>query len=368
MGLYWYHRRWAGSDTVFLPDTWRAGQHQTTYSDAGWRATLAGDHTCEMETSFVTVANGDISLNVAVQGEGPLILCIHGWPELWYSWRHQMAHFADLGYMVAAMDVRGYGGSSKPDEIAAYTLIELAGDAAAVIDQLGDGTAIVFGHDWGAPIAWNTARLHPDKVSAVAGLSVPYLPVGADDSLALWRERYTANDKFFYQVYFADRGDEAEAELGADSLRSIRMIYYAASGDGVGGFLGEKPASDAMLDGLTDPDPFPSWATPQDLQVYGDAMQAGGWRGPLNRYRAQTLDAEQLGSRPNPNLTQPATFIGGELDMVRQFVEGLDLYEFAPLACDDYRGTTIVEGAGHWVQQEAPDAVNSALKAFIEGL
>lgn len=317
---------------------------------------------------FVTVANGDIMLNVAVQGEGPLILCVHGWPELWYSWRHQMRFFAERGYRVAAMDVRGYGGSSKPDEIAAYSLVELTSDAAAVIDALGDGTAIVFGHDWGAPIAWNTARLYPDKVRAVAGLSVPYLPVGPDDALGLWRERYAAQNKFFYQLYFADRGDEAEAELGADSLRSIRMIYYSASADGVGAFLGDKPADSTMLAGLVDPDPFPSWASPSDLQVYGDAMHAGGWTGPLNRYRAQTLDAEQLGSRPNPNLTQPATFIGGALDMVRQFVEGLDLYDFAPFACDDYRGTTIVDGAGHWVQQEAPDAVNEALGAFLDGL
>lgn len=317
---------------------------------------------------FTSVTNGDITLNVAVMGDGPLILCIHGWPELWYSWRHQMAHFAELGYTVAAMDVRGYGGSSKPDEIAAYTLVELAGDAAAVIDQLGSGTAIVFGHDWGAPVAWNTARLYPDKVQAVAGLSVPYFPVGPDDSLANWRKQYTNQDKFFYQVYFADRGDEAEAELQADSLRSIRMIYYSASGEGVGGFLGDKPTSASMLEGLIDPDPFPAWASPKDLQVYADAIHAGGWKGPLNRYRAQPLDAEQLGSQPDPNLSQPATFIGGELDMVRDFVEGIDTYSFAAMACDDYRGTTLIEGAGHWVQQEAPQAVNTALEAFLNGL
>ena len=317
---------------------------------------------------FVTVANGDINIHVAVQGEGPLIVCVHGWPELWYSWRHQMAYFAERGYQVAAMDVRGYGGSSKPDEIAAYSLVELTADVAAVIDALGGGHAVVFGHDWGAPIAWNTARLYPDKVTAVAGLSVPYLPVGPDDSLALWRERYTEQNKFFYQVYFADRGDEAEAELGADSLRSIRMIYYSASADGAGGFLGDKTADASMLDGLVDPDPFPDWASPEDLQVYGDAMAAGGWKGPLNRYRAQPYDAEQLGSRPDPNITQPAVFIGGALDMVRNFVDGLDLYDFAPLSCDDYRGTTIVDGAGHWVQQEQPDAVNAALDTFLSSL
>jgi len=320
------------------------------------------------QPEFRMVDNGDVSLRVAVQGSGPLILCIHGWPELWYSWRHQMTHFAERGYTVAAMDVRGYGGSSKPNEIAAYSLQELAGDAAAVIDRLGDGSAIVVGHDWGAPIAWNTARLHADKVGAVAGLSVPYFPIGPEDSLANWRKQYTDQGKFFYQVYFADRAAEADAELHADSLTSIRKIYYSASGEGVGGFLGDKPADARMLDGLVDPDPFPAWASTEDLQVYADAMHAGGWTGPLNRYRAQPLDAEQIGSLPNPNLSQPATFIGGALDMVRNFVDGLDTYDFAAVACDDFRGTTLIDGAGHWVQQEAPDQVNAALDTFLASL
>src|ERR1700710_231623 len=128
---------------------------------------------------FVSVKNGSIDLNVAVAGEGPLIVCVHGFPELWYSWRHQIAHFSGLGYKVAALDVRGYGGSSKPSEIAAYSIRNLASDVAAVIDQLGGGTAILFGHDWGAPIVWNTALLYPGKVVAVAGLSVPFVPRGS---------------------------------------------------------------------------------------------------------------------------------------------------------------------------------------------
>lgn len=319
--------------------------------------------------AFTTVSNGEIDLNVAVQGDGPLILCVHGWPELWYSWRHQMAHFSQQGYAVAAMDVRGYGGSSKPDDIAAYTLTQLASDVAAVIDELGDGSAIVLGHDWGAPIAWNTARLHPDKVSAVAGLSVPYFPTGPDDSLQRWREAFTDQGKFFYQVYFADNVGGAEAELGADSLASIRKIYYAASGDAHGApFLSDKPADAKMLDGLVDPDPFPDWCSNDDLRVYADAMDAGGWHGPLHRYRAQPIDAQELGSLPNPNLTQPAAFIGGEFDVVRGFAEGVDPYDFAGMACNDFRGTTIIDGAGHWVQQEAPQATNAALAAFFESL
>lgn len=319
--------------------------------------------------SFTTVSNGDIEINVATQGTGPLILCIHGWPELWYSWRHQMTYFAAQGYQVAAMDVRGYGGTSKPHDIAAYTMQELAGDAAAVIDALGGGTAIVLGHDWGAPIAWNTARLHPSKVTAVAGLSVPYFPTGPDDPIERWRQLHTEQGKFFYQVYFADNVGSAEAELGADSLASIRKIYYAASADGRNApGMNDKAAGDKMLDGLTDPDPFPTWCSDDDLQVYADAMDAGGWHGALHRYRAQPLDAQELGSLPDPNLKQPAAFIGGEFDPVRSFAEGVDTFDFAAMACDDFRGTTIIDGAGHWVQQEAPDATNAALEAFFTSL
>ena len=234
-----------------------------------------------------------------------------------------------------------------------------------MIDALGGGTAIVFGHDWGAPIAWNTARLYPEKVSAVAGLSVPYTPVGVESSLVLWDAIYA--DKFFYQRYFQTPG-VAEAELSVDVARSLRMIYFAISGEGNGLFLKEKSADAKLLDGLVDPDPFPSWLTSDELQTYVESIEAGGWHGPLNRYRAQGLDAAELGSRPDPELTPPAIFIGGERDAVRHFVPGIDIFEFAPLACTDFRGTTIVSGVGHWVQQEAPDATNAALATFLATL
>ncbi len=316
---------------------------------------------------FVTVDNGQTQLRVAVTGSGPLILCVHGWPELWYSWRHQMAHFSARGFTVAAIDVRGYGGSSKPPEISAYALTELAGDAAAVIDALGDGEAILFGHDWGAPIAWNTARLHPSKVRAVAGLSVPYIPTGPTSAVDLWKALYP--DKFFYQLYFQEPG-VAEAEVSVDVAASLRKIYFGASGDGANRLLAPKIADSTLLDGLIDPDPFPAWMSADDLQVYVDAFEAGGWHGPFNRYRAQGLDADQIGTlqHPGPALTQPTAFVAGELDGVRKFVPGVDLFADPGAACLDFRGTTIVPGAGHWIQQEAPDATNAALAEFVAGL
>jgi pimeloyl-ACP methyl ester carboxylesterase len=320
-----------------------------------------------LDHRFEMVSNGDIDIRVAVAGSGPLMLFIHGWPELWYSWRHQMDHFGDRGYTVAAMDVRGYGGSSKPPEIERYSLIELASDAAAVIDALGGGSAIVVGHDWGAPIAWQTARLYADKVSAVAGLSVPYTPVGPVSLMDLFDAVYAG--KFFYMKYFQAPG-VAEAEFEADHARALRMVWYSASADGRGAMIQDKPEDATMLDGLIDPDPFPSWSTPEDLAVYVEAFEVGGWTGPLNRYRAQGVDAEQLGSQTEPGkeIKQPATFIGGELDPVRRFVAGIDLFADTGANCDDFRGATIVPDAGHWVQQEAPAATNEALTAFVNGL
>jgi epoxide hydrolase A/B len=315
---------------------------------------------------LVSVENGPITLNVAVAGQGPLILCVHGWPELAYSWRHQLEHFAARGYRVAALDVRGYGGSSKPHEVADYSLRELASDVVAVVDQLGQGNAIVFGHDWGAPISWTTALLHPDKVSAVALLSVPYIPLGGMSFIDMMRALY--EDRFFYQVYFQREG-AAEAELEADLRTSLRKVYFAWSGSApTGMWEARKPVDAGLLDGLVDPQPFPAWMTERDLDVYVEAFQAGGFRGPLNRYRAQNLDFAELREIVGKPLPQPSCFVGGERDMARALIPGMDLYADPGVGCTDFRGSTILPGIGHWVQQEAPGETNAALERFLSTL
>jgi pimeloyl-ACP methyl ester carboxylesterase len=318
-----------------------------------------------IDVEFITVHNGDIQLRVATKGDGPLMVFVHGWPEGWYSWRHQIEHFAARGFRTAALDVRGYGGSSTPTDIASYTITELASDVAAVISALGGGAAIVVGHDWGAPIAWNTARLHPELVRAVAGMSVPYIPVGPQSTIELFKVLYEG--RFFYQLYFQEPG-VAEEELGADNGRSLRMIYAGAGAHGGGGFLAGGAPDAKLLDNLEYPETLPAWLTEEDLGVYVESFDRSGWTGPLNRYRAQGLDAEQLGNTPNPELAQPATFIGGEHDEIRNFMAGLDLFDLAPAACNDFRGATVVANAGHWVQQEQPAVVNAALDAFVDGL
>jgi len=315
---------------------------------------------------FITVDNGANTLRVAQQGTGPLIVCVHGWPELWYSWRHQMEFFSSRGYSVAAMDVRGYGGSSKPHDIASYTMRQLTSDVAAVIAALGDEPAVLFGHDWGAPIVWNTALLYPNAVRAVAGLSVPYIPAGDAPLLDMLGQLYAG--RFFYQLYFQQEGI-VEAELEADLEGALRKIYFALSGDApLNKWIETKPADAKLLDGMENPETFPAWLTDKDLNVYLEAFAAGGLRGPINRYRAQRLDFEQLAALRGKPVTQPACFIGGERDAVRSFIPGGDLYADPGAACSDFRGSTIIADAGHWVQQEAPAATNQALAAFLATL
>ena len=311
------------------------------------------------------VKNGPVELNIVVAGRGPLILCVHGFPELSYSWRWQVEHFSSRGYTVAAVDVRGYGESSKPAEIAAYRMLNLTSDVAAVVDALG-GKAILFGHDWGAPIVWNTALLYPGKIAAVAGLSVPYGPRGEASFIEAVKTIYAG--RFFYQTYFQTEG-VAEAELEADVAATLRKLYYDTSGNAPASALfADKPADATFLQGLVDPSPFPAWLTEADLAVYVDAFKAGGFRGPINRYRAQDIDFFDLADLQGRHIAQPACFIAGEKDPARRFIPGRDLYENPGFACDDFRGRTIIPGIGHWVQQEAPEATNAALSAFLDGL
>lgn len=307
---------------------------------------------------------GEIAVNVS--GSGPVILCVHGWPEHSWSWRHQVEYFSQRGYTVAAMDVRGYGDSAKPKEIAAYTLKQLASDVAAVADELSDEPIILFGHDWGAPITYTTALIYPEKVRALAGMSVPYTPGGEMGMLDIMRAVYAG--KFFYMLYFQEEG-VVEKEVSADPVAALRKIYYAISGDAPeGAFNAGKTADSGLLDGLVDPDPVPAWLSNDDLKVSADALDKGGYHGPFHRYRALDLDHQELVDYRGKTLDLPTCFIGGERDPVRAMVPGVDAFKAAGMACTDFRGVTIVPGAGHWVQQEKPAETNAALETFLNGL
>jgi pimeloyl-ACP methyl ester carboxylesterase len=320
----------------------------------------------DAQPDFELIGVNGIRLRVALAGSGPLVVLVHGWPESWYSWRHQIPVLAEAGYRIAAPDVRGYGGSDKPHAIEAYGIKEMCGDVAGLITALGEERAILIGHDWGAPIVWNTALFHADKVSAVAGLSVPHLGRGPMPRIELFRSLY--KDRFFYQLYFQEPG-VAEAELEADVRTSLRKIYYWASGEGIGaGARPDKSADARLLDGLPDPDPFPAWLTSADLDYYVEEFKRSGFRGPLNRYRTADLDFEQQSPLVGRRIEQPSAFLAGTLEPVLRFLPGVDLVERMRGEVADLRLVRLIEGAGHWVQQERPDEVNGALLEFLRGL
>jgi pimeloyl-ACP methyl ester carboxylesterase len=313
------------------------------------------------------VRTNGVDLRVAVEGHGPLVILVHGFPELWYSWRHQIAPLATAGYRVVAPDVRGYGESDKPHAVEAYDMPTMTADIVGLIDAFGEAQAVLVGHDWGAPICWNTALLHADRVRAVAGLSVPFFPRRPVSPIDLYRMLYAG--RFFYQLYFQQEG-VAEAELEADVRTALRKIYYSASGDSGAGASAvvHKDPSSGLLDGMVDPDPFPAWLRDEDLDYFLEAFERGGFRGPLNRYRCQQRDWERLPQLAGARIAQPSFFLAGSRDLARHLVPGADLYADPGAHCADFRGQAIIEGKGHWIQQEAPSQVTEALLGFLGGL
>ncbi len=321
-----------------------------------------------MDYKYETLTANGTRIRAVVEGTGPLCVLVHGWPESWYSWRHQIGPLVDAGYRICAIDVRGYGGSDKPAAIEAYAMKELTSDVAGVIDAMGADQAILIGHDWGAPIVWVTSILHRARVKAVVGLSVPFLGRPPMPPIDLWKQVH--KDRFFYQIYFQEPG-VAERELEADVRTALRKVYFAASGDASKeeqGAMARKPPTSALLQGLTDPKPFPAWLTEADLDYFTAEFERSGFRGPLNRYRAQGIDFEALPQLAEEKITQPALFVAGSRDPVLRFVPKVNILDLMDRHYDDLRGKVVIEGAGHWIQQERPEAVNVAVLDFLKTL
>ncbi len=303
-------------------------------------------------------ANG-IKMHIAEAGQGPLVLLLHGFPELWYSWRHQFPALADAGYHAVAPDVRGYGQTDAPPEIDSYTMRNHAADAVGVLDALGEKTAVVVGHDWGAPIAWHCALLYPERFPAVVALSVPYIPRSPAPPTQLLEQMFA--DNFFYILYFQMPG-VAEAELEADVRRTMRILLYNASGEGPQDTrLMQKPKDAKLLDGMPDPERPPSWLAETDLDYFTAEFERTGFRGGLNRYRNMDRDWEELPQLAGAQVQQPALFITGDRDLVRTF-SSVDPMKASVL---NLRDVVTLPACGHWTQQERPAEVNAALIEFL---
>ena len=307
------------------------------------------------------VETNGISLNIAEQGEGPLVLMLHGFPESWYSWRHQFSALAEAGYHAVAPDMRGYGESDKPFEIEAYNQVEVVNDIIGLIPALGYETAVVFGHDWGAPTAWSCALNHPDKVSAVGALSVPFRPRGDSPPLATMKAIF--KDRFFYQLYFQEPG-KAETELEKDPALTIRKFYHMASGEMNTSLLSEKSADADLLSDLPDPGTeMGPWISEEDVSFYANEFRQSGFRGPLSYYRNMDLTWELTKDSPQ-QISQPALFVAGERDGV--ILMAADALKELDKHVTDLRVNKLIPKIGHWTQQEAPQEVNQALIQFLE--
>jgi pimeloyl-ACP methyl ester carboxylesterase len=315
------------------------------------------------------VPTGELTLRCAIQGEGPLVLMVHGFPESWYSWRHQMGAVAEAGFTACAIDVRGYGGSDKPEPVEAYAMSHMVSDLVGVADALQPGApAILLGHDWGAPIVWNSALTRPDRFSAVGALSVPYLGVPTRPFTDIFNEIFTAKNRFFYQAYFQKVGPP-EAEAEADVRGFLRRFYYAISGAApVGSWPNNKTADAPLLEGLADPDPFPAWLTPSDLDYYVGEFERSGLRGPINRYRNHERDFEWLQGFKDRKIEQPAFFVSGTRDLAFNMLGGSDPIVAMRRQVTNLQVADVLEGCGHWTQQERPAEVTERLIPWLTSL
>ena len=311
------------------------------------------------------IANG-IRLRVTEQGTGPLALLCHGWPELAHSWRHQLPALAAAGYHAVAPDMRGYGGSDAPEAVDAYSLLHLVGDMVGLVAALGEREAVVVGHDWGASVAWTCALLRPDVFRSVAAMSVPFRPRGPAAPLATLR---AAGQHNFYWLYFQPPG-VAEAEFERDPAATLRRIL-GAIGSGRTPDPSQVltlPEGGGFLDLVPEPVSRPDWLPEADLAVMADAYRRTGFRGGLNYYRNIDRNWELLAAWQDAPIRQPALFIAGTHDPVILGPMGQKALKTLPQAVPGLRRTVLIEGAGHWIQQERPDEVNAALIAFLRGL
>ncbi len=319
----------------------------------------------EVRHRFVE-ANG-LRFHVAEAGAGPLVLLCHGFPELWYSWRHQIDALAAAGFWTVAPDLRGYGQSDAPDAVEAYAMPLLVGDLVGIVGALGAERAHLVGHDWGSALAWQAAVMRPDVFPTIVGMSVPFQPRREGRRpVAAFREIAERNGLGeFYMVRFQAPG-VAEAEFEADVDRTMRLMAHMLAG----GVPTEErfkvyiPAGASMIGDIATPASPPGWLSEDELAVFVETFRRTGFRGPLNWYRNIDRNWELNAPYQGAKVRQPALYITGEHDPVRMFAGRAEqsLAEWVPGLTE----VVEIKGAGHWESQEAPDAVNAALLRFLK--
>ncbi len=312
-----------------------------------------------------TVATRDgLELHVVDAGSGFPVVLAHGFPELAYSWRHQIPALTAAGCRVLAPDQRGYGRSSRPEAIEAYDIEHLTSDLLALLDDIGEERAVFVGHDWGAMVVWNLALLAPGRVAGVVGMSVPFVPRGPMPPTQIFRQ--VVGDSFFYMLYFQEPG-VADADLGRDPATTMRRM--------LGGLATASADPDAVASAMTgddrgfverlpEPDRLPEWLRQDELDHYVSEFTRTGFTGGINWYRNLDRNWALTERLADAKVTMPSLFVAGALDPVLVMMPPAVMDGWL----DDHRGTVIVDGAGHWVQQEKPAEVNEALIDFVRAV
>jgi pimeloyl-ACP methyl ester carboxylesterase len=310
--------------------------------------------------SFADVNGVRLRVFQAGPADGPVVVLAHGFPELAFSWRHQIPALAAAGYRVLAPDQRGYGGSSRPEPVEDYDISALTGDLVALLDAAGAERGAIVGHDWGAVVAWSTALLHPDRVAAVAGLSVPPVPRPLAPPTEAFRRIF--GDNFFYILYFQQPGP-ADAEMDADPRRAMRRMLggMRSDRDGAAAVPMLAPGPEGFIERLAEPDPLPDWLTEDDLDYYATEFARTGFTGALNWYRNFDRNWHIMGPPTAQTITVPALFVGGTCDPVLNFTK---IDRAREVATGPYR-EVMLDGAGHWIQQERPADINDELSRFL---
>jgi pimeloyl-ACP methyl ester carboxylesterase len=318
------------------------------------------------EVKHRMIETNGIRLHIAEQGDGPLVILCHGFPECWYSWRHQLGALAKAGFRAVAPDLRGYGRSDRPEDVEKYTILHDIGDVVNLIDALGAKQAVIAGHDIGATVAWQAALLRPDRFRGVIAMSPPFRPraFGASSvpPTTLMPKNETA---VFYQLFL--QTPEAEAGLGRDLRRTFRSQFYQLSGDRPPAAPGGLPAGMVPRKGaLIDPPSLPAWITEADLNVYVEAYTQSGWHGPLAWWRNIDRGWELMAPFDGATVSVPALYMAGDRDMVvAAFREAIPKQTaFVP----KLRPPLMLAGCGHWTQQERPTEVSAAMIEFIRSL
>lgn len=310
-----------------------------------------------------------IDLRVAHAGpdDGPVVLMVHGWPESWFSWRHQITAFAEAGFRVLAPAMRGYDGSTAPPRVDDYDIFHLCDDLAALLEENSIERATVIGHDWGALVAWHFALLHPSRVRAVAGLSVPYGGRARISPIATWQKQY--GDEFFYVLYFQETdafgGGLAEQEFDSDPRALLRRLYVSPDTPrAVPEVTDPARAAGGMTCRLGEPEGLPEWLSEDEFEEFATQFERSGFRGPINWYRNFHRNWEMTPQFEGARLPQPALFVAGAEDQVIRGANAKQLEALLHHGLADLRGVHLLPDVGHWVQQEAPEKVNDLLLDF----